>query len=73
MEKPMTRENALALIAQLQFRPFSKADWQSFAGAESENPLIAENDEYLVVLDGNIVEFYVVDKEEIFQFSLQNL
>lgn len=43
----------LALIAQSTFRPFTKVDWYSFAGCESENPLIFESEEYSIVIDGS--------------------
>lgn len=69
----MTREFALSLIAEIQFRPFDKHDFMAFSGVDTENPLIGENDEYLVILDGNIVDVFVMDKDESFQFSLQNL
>lgn len=73
----MTRESALALVATLQFRPFSKADWMSFSGCNTDNPLIAETDELLVILDGNELEIFPIaselpsDADESYKFSLQ--
>lgn len=67
----MTRESALALVARLQFRPFSKADWMSFSGCNTDNPLIAETDELLVIVDGNEIEIFPHDDENgSFKFSL---
>lgn len=71
-ESLMTPEKALALVASLQFRPFEKADWMSFSGCNTDNPLIAESDEYLVIVDGNEIEVFVADTEyEGFQFVLK--
>jgi len=45
----------LALIGNSVFRPFNKADWYSFAGCESDNPLICESEEYVIVIDGELI------------------
>ena len=57
----MTRESALALIATAKFAPFTKADWMSYSGCETENPLIAETDEWVIIVDGNFVEILPID------------
>lgn len=69
----MTREFALSLIAEIQFRPFDKHDFMAFSGVDTENPLIGENDEYLVILDGNMVDIFPIDVDQHIQFSLQNV
>jgi hypothetical protein len=57
MNGELTFAEALNLIATLTFRPFSESDYWGFAGVESENPMIAENDEFYVILDGETVGF----------------
>lgn len=59
----MNAATALALLAQTEMKPFTKADWMSFAGAETENPLIGENGDFLLVLDGTILEIFEADNE----------
>jgi len=61
---------ALSLIATLSFRPFDESDYMGFAGVESENPLIASNDEFVCVIDGDIVEFVSMNGHICQQFSL---
>lgn len=46
---------AMRLVALTQFKPFTDADWDAFIGCESENPLIGENGEYVLVLDGETI------------------
>lgn len=57
----MTREQALMLVATTQMRPFTKADWMGFSGCETENPLIGETDEWVVIVDGNFIEILPID------------
>jgi hypothetical protein len=53
----LDRNEALILIAKTQFHPFTKADYVSFAGVESETPYIAETEDYIIILDDNMVQF----------------
>lgn len=64
---------ALSLIATLSFRPFSDSDYCGWSGVESENPLIAENDEFVCVIDGEIVEFVSMNGHICQQFSLREM
>ena len=57
----MTASQILALVARTEFRPFTKHDWQAFAGCNSDEPLIGENGDYTVVIDGETIE--VLDAE----------
>jgi hypothetical protein len=57
----LDRNEALTLIAKTTFSPFTKADYESFAGVESENPYIGENGDYIIILDGNMVQFMNAD------------
>lgn len=53
----LNNTEALILIAKTQFSPFTEADYVSFAGVESETPYIAETDDFIIILDGNMVQF----------------
>jgi len=53
----LNRTEALSLIAQTTFNPFTNADYMSFAGVTSDKPYIGENGDYLIILDGNMVQF----------------
>jgi hypothetical protein len=45
-------------FSSLKFRVFSPDDYYGFAGVTSPVPLIAENDDYLVIIDGCYAEIY---------------
>lgn len=49
------KNEVLRLIASIKFREFDELARMAFQGCESENPMIGENDEYLVILDGDVV------------------
>ena len=68
----MDLSTALNMIARLTFRDFAQSDWMSFGGCESEKPLIAETDEYTIMIDGDIVEFFGADNES-FRFELREI
>ncbi len=53
----LDRTTALMLIAQTTFHPFTKADYQIFAGVESDNPMIGETDKYVIIIDGVVAHF----------------
>jgi len=53
----LDRSTALMLIAQTKFFPLSEADYQSFAGVESDNPMIGETDKYVIIIDGVVAHF----------------
>ena len=57
----MTREQALMLVATTQMKPFTKADWMCYSGCETENPLIGETDEWVVIVDGNEIEILPIE------------
>lgn len=65
----MTREQALMLVATTQMRPFTKTDWMGFSGCETENPLIGETDEWVVIVDGNYIEILPIDPPDGFDNS----
>ena len=60
----MTATEAFALVARASFSPFTEADWMGFSGVRSENPLIAEIDDLLLVLDDNHLSVISPNGEE---------
>jgi hypothetical protein len=54
----MTQKYDRAFFKQFTFRPFTKEDYYGFSGVESPVPLIADNGEFLVILDGIYAEIY---------------
>ena len=68
---------AIKAVALAQFRPFTRADWDAFAGCESPDPLIAETQidgvDYIIVADGDQLFFNPVGSIDDSQFSLYNL
>lgn len=67
-----TKAELLALIAQSTFDSFTEADWYAFAGCETKNPLISQNEEYSIVIDGcNINMVYHEDMYGGAAYSLQ--
>jgi hypothetical protein len=53
----ITRE----FLAGFNFRIMTRNDLLCFSGCESPVPLIAENDQYLVIIDGSVCEVYGED------------
>jgi len=68
----ITQADVLRLVATSPFRKFVKLDYECFAGVESANPMISENDTFLIVLDGNIVSYFNDDGENLV-FALQSV
>lgn len=56
-------EEIQAKLSETKFKPFDDSDWQTFAGAESEQPWIFYGDksssELVLILDDTHVEAYV--------------
>lgn len=52
---------ALRAMAKTQMREFTAADWDSYAGCDTRNPMIGEFGEYTLVLDGNTLNICHVD------------
>jgi hypothetical protein len=69
----MKVSEALRLVGQTTFREFTQTDWYSFAGCETDNPLIGENGDWLIILDGNDIEmqFYGEGEENVFTFEVK--
>jgi hypothetical protein len=60
---------ALKRIALIKFSPFTEADYELYCGAEV-GALIGEDEDYIVVIGGDIVEFTSVEGFETQQFFL---
>lgn len=45
-------------LRSLNFRKFDDNDFMGFGGVQSPVPLIFENDQMIVILDGNYCEYY---------------
>lgn len=58
-----SKAEMLILIAQSTFDSFTEADWWSFAGCETKNPLICQTEEYSIVIDGNNVNMVYHEDE----------
>jgi hypothetical protein len=56
MELTMTQAQALELARSATFRAFELDDYDTFSGVESAFPVIAEVDEFILVLDGFTLE-----------------
>lgn len=52
-------------LKQFSFRVFRDSDYNGFAGVQSPVPLIAETDEFLVIIDGDRCEVYTDDCESV--------
>ena len=61
-------------LAETEFKPFIKADWDAFAGCESENPFIGYYGEFTIVIDGDMIN--IVHGEDLYggqMFCLKQL
>ena len=60
---PANALEALKLIATATFRPFDDTDWMAWQGCDSANPMIAEVDELVIIVDGDEVTFNLFGEE----------
>jgi hypothetical protein len=60
---------ALRLIAQTTFHPFTNADYQTYGGVESTNPMIGETEQYVIIIDGDLIQFHDMEGD-FFNFTL---
>lgn len=68
----ISKIEALKAIAKSEFRPFNENDWDSYSGCESAEPLIAELEDFVIVIDGD--EVYFEDETgDYILFSLEEL
>jgi hypothetical protein len=50
-----TQAELLTIIARTEFKPFTKADWYTFSGCESDNPYIGYYNDFTIVIDGHLI------------------
>ena len=50
-----TEAELFSLIARTEFKPLDAGERQTWAGCESENPLIGYDGEFAIVIDGDNV------------------
>lgn len=67
---------ALTMLANTQMKPFTDADWDCFAGCESDHPLIGthvvDGNAYTIVVDGATLHVYAdTDGEQRFHGTLR--
>lgn len=62
---PTDRVAALRMIAQAEFRDFTKEDWMAYQGCEAPVPMIAERfgGDLVIIIDGGNVAFIQADPE----------
>lgn len=60
----------LKAVANATFRPFGELDWNAFAGCETQNPMIAEYGDGLLLIDSENVVVVDADGMET-QFRLE--
>ena len=51
----MTAVEILRLVATVNLRPFNQYDWMAFAGCESDEPMIANVGDMVVIVDGDMI------------------
>lgn len=54
---------ALKMLATTAMRPFTKEDWYGFAGCETKDPMIGETGEFIIVLDGTLLNIVHQDDD----------
>jgi hypothetical protein len=59
----LTATELFALIAKTQFAPFTEADWDVFAGCQSETPFIGYNGDFTIVIDDETVNVIHAEDE----------
>lgn len=52
----MNASTALLMVAKTKFEPFSASDFDAFSGVNSDNPMIGEYKDYLIIIDGEVIE-----------------
>ena len=69
----MTAAKILELVTASKFRPFNSNDYSYFSGVMTDSPMIAEGDdgEYVIIVDGNWIEYVDAEAGDSVRFSLQ--
>ena len=66
----MTPTEALLIVAKTQFRPFIESDYDGFMGVESDNPMIGEYEDKVILIDGNVIQIQDCDMNSCYIFNL---
>lgn len=66
-----TSAELLSIIAKTEFKPFDDMDWCLFAGCESKEPLIGSYNDFIIVIDGHMIN--MVHEEDVYGGVLYNL
>lgn len=53
----ISEAQALRLAATSTFRPFNDLDWSQWAGCMTDNPLICETENYVLIIDGSSLAY----------------
>lgn len=59
-----TETELFSVMAQTEFKPFDRYDWDAFAGCETKNPLIGYYNDFTIVIDGGLVN--IVHSEDMY-------
>lgn len=66
----MTPSEALLMVAKTEFKPFEPADYHAFSGVESDNPMLGEYGDWLIVIDGKVIQFTDQEMDSCYIFTL---
>jgi hypothetical protein len=66
----MNAQTALLMVARTEFRPFTQGDWYAFSGCTSECPMIGENGNDIIIIDGDTINIYDEEGEYCYMFNL---
>ena len=66
----MNAQTALLMVARTEFRPFTLSDWDAFSGCNSECPMIGENGNDLIIIDGDEIQIIDAEMTYSYQFHL---
>ena len=66
----MNATTALLMVAKTEFRPFNEIDYDSFAGVTSDNPMVGEYEDYVIVIDGDVIQITDYEIGSLYSFTL---
>jgi hypothetical protein len=66
----MNATTALIMVAKTEFKPFTISDYEAFSGVTSEYPMIGEYEDYIIVIDGDVIQITECELGSCYQFNL---
>ena len=66
----MIASTALIMVAKTEFHPFTLSDYEAFSGVTSEYPMIGECEDYIIVIDGDVIQITDAEMGSCYQFNL---